>query len=439
LFKFLSKKQHCYIEEASVKNIYNSIQDGAVISQFYQECSPVFNAINLIVDSCVDIIIAVKDKVEDELKDHPILKILRNPNPFTDGKTFLQEFLKEYLITGNAYININKIGNTTELTILNDSDILINMSTKDNFPLSYQYNSSAISVVYNRTKDNMFISSDGNQIIHLRNTKLKQSDPKGMPPLLGAQLELSQYHKASVHNNAILINGCRPSKAYIYKGNNLTSEQSTRIQDAIKRNSGSQNSGRSIVLPSDIEIKDLSYNPQDLDFKNLKRDCDVAIQKCLKIPLALVIADNMTLSNLESSVPIFYDNAILPLLKKYADFLTQKLLPLYDFENRYEFIVDQSSIKPLMERTVENLMKLYNNGLITRNEARTEIGREASEGGDVFYQPQNLVPVGRDQYTVDNRQKFIDKMKQFKNAKGERLYSDDFIKENEKIYFSSSN
>lgn len=436
MFNFFKKKEYCQYQERDITSSYSQA-DGSVILKYYQECSPVFNAVNLIVDTCVDIPLAVKDKVEDELKDHPILKILKNPNPFDNGTTFLQEFLKEYLITGNAYININKVGNTTELTILNDDNIIINMNTQDNFPLSYQYNSSSSNnIIYKRTRDNLFISDNQNQLIHLRNTKIKQSDGKGMPPLLGAQLELSQYHKASVHNNSILINGCKPSKAFIYKGNTLTAEQTNRMKDAIKSNSGSENSGKSIVLPSDIEIKDLSYNPQDLDFKNLKRDCDVAIQKSLKIPLALVIADNMTLSNLESSVPIFYDNAILPLLRKYTDFLTQRLLPLYDTEGRYEIVIDEATIKPLKQRTIDNLMKQYNGGLITRNEARTEIGREASEGGDVFYQPQNLVPVGRDQYTIDNRQKFIDKMKELKDANGKRLYNDDFIKESAEIYFN---
>lgn len=436
MFNFFKKKEYCQYQERDITNSYSQA-DGSVILKYYQECSPVFNAVNLIVDTCVDIPLAVKDKVEDELKDHPILKILKNPNPFDNGTTFLQEFLKEYLITGNAYININKVGNTTELTILNDDNIIINMNVQDNFPLSYQYNSSSSNnIIYKRTRDNLFISDNQNQLIHLRNTKIKQSDAKGMPPLLGAQLELSQYHKASVHNNSILINGCKPSKAFIYKGNTLTAEQTNRMKDAIKSNSGSENSGKSIVLPSDIEIKDLSYNPQDLDFKNLKRDCDIAIQKSLKIPLALVIADNMTLSNLESSVPIFYDNAILPLLRKYVNFLTQRLLPLYDVEGRYEIVIDEATIKPLKQRTIDNLMKQYNGGLITRNEARTEIGREASEGGDVFYQPQNLVPVGRDNYVIDNRQKFIDKMKELKDANGKRLYNDDFIKESAEIYFN---
>lgn len=436
MFNFFKKKEYCQYQERDITNSYSQA-DGSVILKYYQECSPVFNAVNLIVDTCVDIPLAVKDKVEDELKDHPILKILKNPNPFDNGTTFLQEFLKEYLITGNAYININKVGNTTELTILNDDNIIINMNVQDNFPLSYQYNSSSSNnIIYKRTRDNLFISDNQNQLIHLRNTKIKQSDGKGMPPLLGAQLELSQYHKASVHNNSILINGCKPSKAFIYKGNTLTAEQTNRMKDAIKSNSGSENSGKSIVLPSDIEIKDLSYNPQDLDFKNLKRDCDIAIQKSLKIPLALVIADNMTLSNLESSVPIFYDNAILPLLRKYVNFLTQRLLPLYDVEGRYEIVIDEATIKPLKQRTIDNLMKQYNGGLITRNEARTEIGREASEGGDVFYQPQNLVPVGRDNYVIDNRQKFIDKMKELKDANGKRLYNDDFIKESAEIYFN---
>jgi len=37
---------------------------------------------------------------------------------------------------------------------------------------------------------------------------------------------------------------------------------------------------------------------------------------------------------------------------------------------------------------------------------RSLVGREdLTEGGDRVYQPMNLIPVGQDQYTIDNRGK----------------------------------
>lgn len=434
----LFKKEHCRIEETNIDNSYRLLggNEAEIFYKFYQECSPVFNAINLVVDTSVDIKLSMKDKVQEELIDHPILNLLQKPNPFTDGKTFLQEFLRDYLITGNAYININKVGNTTELTIINDTDINIINNIKDNFPSSYQYSSNTI---YNRVGDK-FIDKLGNQIIHLRNSKIKQRDVKGSSFLVGCQLEMNQYLQASVHNNSLLRNQCKPAKIISMKGM-VNAQWVNQIKEMFKKNSGSMNTGNNLFIPHEVvDVKDAGYNPQDLDFKNLKRDCDIAIQKCLKIPLPLVVADNMTLSNLESSVPIFYDNAILPLMNRYVAFLNSNLLPLFDNENRYEIIIDVSQIRALKQRTINDVMKSFEGGLITRNEGRAEIGREDTNGGDTFYQPQNLIPVGSDRYTTDNRQTtnknaFIKRMQELKDADGNRIYNDDFIETNAEIYF----
>lgn len=435
----LFKKEHCKIDETYLDKSYKRLgySDSIIFYKFYQECSPVFNAINLVVDSCVDVELSVKDKQQEELVNHPILNILKKPNPFTDGKTFLQEFLKDYLIAGNAYINVNKANNTTELTIINDSDISITNRPIDNFPDRYQYSNSNI---YTRQKDNKFFDQKGNQIIHLRNAKIKQKDTKGASFLLGCQLEMNQYLEASVHNNALLKNQCKPAKIISMKGT-VNAQWINAIKEMFRKNSGSANAGNNLFIPHEVvDVKDAGYNPQDLDFKNLKRDCDIAIQKCLKIPLPLVVADNMTLSNLESSVPIFYDNAILPLMNRYVAFLNSNLLPLFDNENRYEIIIDVSQIRALKQRTINDVMKSFEGGLITRNEGRAEIGREDTNGGDTFYQPQNLIPVGSDRYTTDNRQTtnknaFIKRMQELKDADGNRIYNDDFIETNAEIYF----
>jgi HK97 family phage portal protein len=432
LFNFF-KKQYCKIEHQDIDNTYKSIYgtDSEIFYKFYQECCPVFNAINLVVDTCASINLSVKDKLQNELVDHSVLELLKKPNPFTDGKTFLKEFLREYLVTGNAYININKVGNTTELTIISDTDIAITNNLQDNFPATYIYNGGR---TYSRTADNKFIDKIGNQIIHLRNSKIKQRDIKGSSFLLGAQLEMNQYLEASIHNNSLLRNQCKPSKIIAIKGQ-MTANAISQLRDIFKKHSGSQATGTNLVIPHDIDIKDASISMQDLDFKNLKRDCEIAIEKCLKIPLALVVAENMTLSNLESSIPIFYDNAILPLLDNYICFLNNNLMPLFDRNNQLEFTIDISQIRPLKQRLVDDTIKVYSNNLITRNEARAEIGKEDSNGGDIFYQPQNLVAVGNDNFTTDNRQTsqksfFINKMKEIKLANGERLYNDDEIKHN---------
>jgi hypothetical protein len=73
---------------------------------------------------------------------------------------------------------------------------------------------------------------------------------------------------------------------------------------------------------------------------------------------------------------------------------------------------------------------------------RELIGYESSKGGDIFYQPANLVPVGSDDYTQDQRaepaaskQYFIETMKKYKNKDGTQKYSfEEINKKASKIY-----
>ena len=102
---------------------------------------------------------------------------------------------------------------------------------------------------------------------------------------------------------------------------------------------------------------------------------------------------------------------------------------------------DESAIECLENRKFQNSSNVFTSGLITRNEGRTLIGYEGSPGGDEFYQPANLIPVGSDNYTIDNRDtpsekaQYIRLMQERKGIDGKRLYSDDFIKKNVEIYY----
>ena len=65
---------------------------------------------------------------------------------------------------------------------------------------------------------------------------------------------------------------------------------------------------------------------------------------------------------------------------------------------------------------------------MTINEIRTKLGYESLPiGGDTIYQPLNLVPVGQDGFTSDNRESpsksLVDTMTKITNPKGEPFYS----------------
>ena len=84
-------------------------------------------------------------------------------------------------------------------------------------------------------------------------------------------------------------------------------------------------------------------------------------------------------------------------------FRCSKILPLLG-ESKYKLAIDKTTIGALEERKLANVKGHGEAGVFTINEIRAIAGKEAVENGDIIYQPQNLIPVGTDRYTQDNRE-----------------------------------
>ena len=85
---------------------YAQVNNPNEFINFYIEACPVFTATKLIADAISSIEIVLRDKNGDYIYEHEALKILRNPNPFTDGQLFMKELASYYILTGNTYLNI---------------------------------------------------------------------------------------------------------------------------------------------------------------------------------------------------------------------------------------------------------------------------------------------------------------------------------------------
>jgi HK97 family phage portal protein len=222
--------------------------------------------------------------------------------------------------------------------------------------------------------------------------------------LAGVQLEISQYCGASVHNNAMIKNGCKPSLAMIIEQDNITQDQVASFQETLRSIAGAKNSGRPVAILGKVKIEKFSESIRDMDFDRLKAVTTNKIAQILKIPLPLINENSMTFSNFSQAQLSLYDTCILPIAKKFLAFLNNRLLPILG-ESKYKLVIDESAISALELRKIDVAGSYGKTNALTINEIRTMLGYEAlSEGGDVIYQPQNMVPIGKDGYTVDNRE-----------------------------------
>lgn len=425
---------------------YNQVNTPEEFIRFYIEACPVFTATKLIADAVSSIEIVLKDKNGDYIYEHEALKLIRNPNPFTDSQLFMKELTSYYILTGNSYLNIIGEKKPVELNCYSPSDITI-VAANDGYAGEYSYYSSSGSYTYERTQDKRFLDGRKNELAHLRdfNPRFSSTNLIGSSTFLGCQLEISQYILASVHNNSLLKNQARPSGIITYKGSNdLQQPQIDALKEVIKNKlSGARNAGEPAFLGGDFNWLQLSESVKDMDFPTLKKSVAEAIYSAAKIPLPMISPDNMSFANMDASKYVFYDNAVLPTLKRILRFLTAKVLVRYPNAQGLEYSFDESAIEALEARKYDTAEKASKIGVLSDNELRAMIGYEATTGGDGIYKPANLVQVGVDTYTEDNRNElmgkseFIKIMTEQKKLNGERLYSDDYIQLKAKEYYGN--
>lgn len=404
----------------------------------YYEVAPVGIAIDMIAQEVAHLSITAKDSTGEFNNNVEILKKLRTPNKDQSLRSFIDEIMVHYILLGNVFIDFNKIGSSYEMLVLSQQNITI---------AGIQANGKATTIIYSGSNDNLiyreynynsqtnqYETNQGNILLHLKNNNITTVDKQmGVSFLMKGQLEISQYKGLSEYNNGLIKNQCRPSLGFFFEVDNMSDSQIEDIKQTMKAISGSTKAGKPFAITAKARVEKFSESTKDMDFENLKKSTKNIIAQCLKIPLPLLNDTTMTYSNYSTAQYAFFDNCVLPFAQVMIDFFNDKILPLLG-ESKYRLAIDKTTIGALEERKLATVKSHAEAGVFTINEIRAIGGKEAVENGDIIYQPQNLVPVGTDRYTQDNRESpsekafFIALMK-------EQGYNDNEIKELAKKYF----
>ena len=404
----------------------------------YYEVAPVGIAVDMIAQEIAHLSITAEDSTGEFNNNVEILKKLRTPNKDQSLRSFIDEIMVHYILLGNVFIDFNKIGSSYEMLVLSQQNITI---------AGIQANGKATTIIYSGSNDNLiyreynynsqtnqYETKQGNILLHLKNNNITTIDKQmGVSFLMKGQLEISQYKSLSEYNNGLIKNQCRPSLGFFFEVDKMSNSQIDDIKETMKAISGSTKAGKPFAITAKARVEKFSESTKDMDFENLKKSTKNIIAQCLKIPLPLLNDTTMTYSNYSTAQYAFFDNCVLPFAQIMIDFFNNKILPLLG-ESKYKLAIDKTTIGALEERKLATVKSHAEAGVFSINEIRAIGGKEAVENGDIIYQPQNLVPVGTDRYTQDNREApsekafFIALMK-------EQGYNDNEIKELAKKYF----
>ena len=374
-YKYADLAKEGYLKNAIVYRCVNEISKGA---------------------SAVPFVLKSGDQI---IEQHPLIDLLMRPNPLQSYSEFFNSLFGYVLLSGNAYILKvgSEMGSPKELHQLRPDRINIKGSGKA-IPEKYEY------MVNGRVNQTYMIDQE-NGFSELKHIKLWNplDDYYGLSPMSAAAVEVDQFNMASKHNVNLLQNGARPSGAVIFKPQddagfavNLTESQRQQLlTDMNNRFSGAGNAGRPMLLEGDFDWKEMGLSPKDMDFANLKHMSATDIALCFGVPSQLVgVPDAQTYANVAEARLALYEETIIPHLRKMASDLNEWLVPMFDDRLTLEFDIDNiPALSERLKRTYENVTSAVREGIMTRNEARQEIGLEPIEGADDLYISANLFPI----------------------------------------------
>jgi HK97 family phage portal protein len=309
---------------------------------------------NPVVHRCVRLIAEAATRVplvasEDgkRLSAHPVLELLRRPNPHQSGSELLEAAYAFLQTAGNAYLHgVATAGQLVGIYSLRPDRVQAVVG-RDGYAEAYAYTSGGRTVTLRQ--DTMPAAS----VLHLALFH-PLDDHYGLSPLEAAQQSLDLHNAASRWNKALLDNSARPSGALVYSAGSgtLTPAQFDRLKGELELAfQGAANAGRPMVLEGGLDWKALGISPRDMDFIEAKHVAAREIALAFGVPpMLLGIPGDNTYANLAEAHRALWRQTIVPLVRRVADDLSMWLAPAFggvtieaDFDGVEALAEDQAS------------------------------------------------------------------------------------------------
>ena len=250
--------------------------------------------------------------------DHPLARLLAQPNPEQSGPEWLEGVYAALQTAGNAYVEAAGGDAPEELWSLRPDRVTI-VPGRSGWPEAYEYTVDGRSVRIVRGADG-WMPAMQLKLFH------PTDDYYGLSPLEAAAFAIDVHNASGAWNKALLDNAARPSGALVYGGKDgerLTAEQFALLKEELSSHAGMMNAGRPLVLEGGLDWKPMSLSPAEMDFIAGKHAAAREIALAFGVPPQLLgIPGDATYANYREANAAFWRGTVAPLVKKTAGALT---------------------------------------------------------------------------------------------------------------------
>lgn len=337
---------------------------------YYQELEIVNRAVNMIIDDAAEINFKVGyDKIGfpkiSGVKKKTVETLLNvQPNPFQDIHSFRRNMFMDLLIDGNIFIywdgqHLYQLP-ANKVTIYSDESTYVEK------------------YVFQGT-----IDFKVEEIIHIKDNSAI-SLYRGASRLKPALRTMKLMKNMRDFQDNFFTNGAVPG--LVIKSPDVLSHRiKERMKEDWKTSYRPQSGGRNpLILDGGMEVDSISnVSFKDLDFTSSIESNEKTILKALGVPPVLVDSGNN--ANLRPNHRLYYLETIIPIIKK----MNSAFQMFFGFEIT-ENVAGIPALQPELRDEAAFYSTLVNGGILTANEAREGMGREALPGHDDVRIPQNI-------------------------------------------------
>lgn len=363
------------------------------VAHGYRKNEVIYACIATTADSAAQVSLKVRSKKTGlELEEHPLAKLLQQPNPFMSEYDFWTAVISFQYLAGRAFFEKerNRAGQVIHLWPLRPDWVQIIPSTTT-LIAGYKYGPPGVEPVTLKPEDVL---------------DFPVFDPLnayGAVPPVGIAARVGQVDNSATDFIKLFFEkGAAPS-GYLKTKQKITSPaEVSRIQQAwMARYGGMDKWLAPAVLDSDAEYQRTGFTFQEMDFETLDARNEARICMVLRVPPVIVHARMglaaATDNNYEIEERAWWRNRLLPLYANFEDVIENRLLPDFAGEVPVDLAFDTSGVYALQEdiqRRWERATNALRAGGITRNQFLAQVGQPSmGAGGEVYLLPMAVTEV----------------------------------------------
>ena len=419
---FLTREKEEEVAEQRSKrdlNVYlNGVITGTSSDRYTAEqvlTIPVANAcLAIIVNSIKDLPIELYERIDEKtvksLTDDYRIRLLNDqPNTVSTGVDFKARMIRDIVLHGNAYVEIEKDGNKIE-SLWNLDPRLVAISTLTDPVKPYIIKDIVIRITGSSvplTIDEVMIAVADSDDLGLSGNGVIAYGDKIIELALN-ELELSSN---------IMNNGSSPASILKIE-KNLSPDAQQRLRDSWEKlYKGASNSGKLVILEEGMSYEKMTYSPSELGISDLMNSTSSSICQLFNVPEQMVSASANTYGSVESMSIRFLQYCISPIISIIESSLNRSLLLEKEKGKLFFKINTDTVLQSTQQERYEALNTGISSGILSINEAR--IKENLPPIDDNFHR----LSLGAVMYQPEDRTYFIPNMGTVYSAKDKKIIS----------------